>query len=229
MKVELLVSEWCPTCPQAERVWRQVAAERAIEFHVLDMAQPEGRALVAALRLKTVPSTIIDGELKAVGVPGLDQARALVAGAPVRARSSPSYVGLLLSAPDRACIVSAMGYLLAAGAWLLVHGTLAAAGVLRPVGLHLFFAGFVAFLIFGLAGHMLPRFTGHPIRAGGWAWAQFGLAHAGLAVFLAGWLAGSRSLIIAGGAGLWLAFALFAARMWPVLRAPAGGQAGAES
>jgi thioredoxin-like negative regulator of GroEL len=86
MKVELLVSDWCPTCPQAERVWRQVAEERNIEFSVVDMSQPEGRALAQRLRLKTIPATAIDGALVAVGVPSLDEARRMTASAPPKAR-----------------------------------------------------------------------------------------------------------------------------------------------
>jgi len=45
MRVELLVSDWCPTCPAAEAVWRRVAAEKDIDYAVLDLAQPEGKRL----------------------------------------------------------------------------------------------------------------------------------------------------------------------------------------
>jgi glutaredoxin len=85
MKVELLVSHWCPTCPAAEAVWRQVAAERDFDFAVVDISKPEGREIVSKLNLRTVPATVVDGVLQGVGVIPLDQARALAAAAPPRA------------------------------------------------------------------------------------------------------------------------------------------------
>ena len=217
MKVELLVSEWCPTCPQAERVWRQVADERNIEFSVLDMAQPEGRALAHRLRLKTIPAVAVDGTLMAVGVPSLEEARRMVAAAPPKARASPRHAGMLLSTDNRAFIVAAMIHLMLAGSWLLAHGTLLADGALRPIGAHLFGAGFVLSLIYGLGAHMLPRFTGNPIRMGASPWVQWSALHAGLALFVLGiWLTEAR-VAFGGGALMWTSFIIFAARLWPVL------------
>lgn len=83
VKVQLLVSESCVPCDQAEKVWRQVAAERALDFSVVDLAGPEGQALVDRLRLKTIPALVIDGRLIAIGVQSPEEARALVLRAPV--------------------------------------------------------------------------------------------------------------------------------------------------
>jgi hypothetical protein len=47
MKVQLLVSEWCMPCRDAEQVWRRMAQQKAFAFEVLDVAQLEGRAVVA--------------------------------------------------------------------------------------------------------------------------------------------------------------------------------------
>jgi predicted signal transduction protein with EAL and GGDEF domain len=47
MKVQLLVSEWCMPCRDAEQVWRRMAQQKAFAFEVLDVAQPEGRTVVA--------------------------------------------------------------------------------------------------------------------------------------------------------------------------------------
>lgn len=217
MKVELLVSEWCPTCPAAEKVWRQVAAEKVFEFAVLDLAQPEGRELAQRLRIKTIPALAIDGALKAVGVQSPAEARELVAAAPPRARSSPVHAGMLLSRENRWFIGAGMAYLMLSGAWLLVEGALVPEGALRAVGAHLFLVGFVTSLIFGVGAHMLPRFTGNPIRVGWWSWLQFGLLHGGLIVFLTAVLLASRPLTLAGGAAMWLSFATYAWRLWPVL------------
>lgn len=78
MKVQLLVSESCVPCGQAEKVWRQVAAERGLDFSVVNLDQPEGRALASRLQLKTVPALLVDGSLIAIGVQSLEEARALV-------------------------------------------------------------------------------------------------------------------------------------------------------
>lgn len=71
MKVQLLVSKWCPTCPQAEKVWAEAARRVPMDFEVLDVADRKGREVVARLRIKTVPAAVVDGTLKALGVQSL--------------------------------------------------------------------------------------------------------------------------------------------------------------
>lgn len=217
MKVELLVSDWCPTCPAAERVWRAVAAEREIELAVLDLAQPEGRQAARRHGVRTIPAVIVEGRLAAVGVPSLEQARALVARAPARRKASPVHAGMILSGECRAFVIAAMAYLVAAAAWIAWHGALVTGGPERAAGIHLFTGGFVLSLIYGLGAHMLPRFTGNPVRAGPWSWAQFALLHGGLPLFAAGSLYGSRAFALAGAVAMWSSLALYALRLWPVL------------
>lgn len=204
MRVELLVSEWCVTCPAAEAVWRTVAAEKDIDYAVLDLAQPEGKRLARELRIRSIPALVVDGELKAVGVLPLAEARKIVAAAPDRAAGAARHVGMLLGRDERLFALSALAWLLASGAAMLVFGSL-----LAPAPMHLF-GGFVLCLIYALGAHMLPRFTGRPIRGGGWSLAQLALADAGIALFALG-------AQLAGGGLLWLSLALFSARLWPVL------------
>jgi glutaredoxin len=212
MKVQLLVSEWCVPCRAAEAVWQDVAREKAIAFEVLDVAQPEGREVVARLGVRTVPSTVIDGALSHLGVPTAGEARALVAGAPQREAGDAHYVGLTMEATSAWAVVAAAGYLaLAGGAFLLEE----AAG--RVAALHLFGLGFAVFSVFGFAEHLLPRFTGAPIRGGALAWLQQGLAHAGTVLLVTGLAAGLAPLAFAGGLLAWASFALFAVRLAPVL------------
>jgi len=217
MKVELLVSGWCPTCPQAEQVWRQVAEERDVEFAVLDMAQSEGRALAQRLRIRTIPAVAIDGVLQGVGVQSVSEAHRLVAAAPLRKRASPRHAGMLLSVDNRFFIVTAMAYLIASGAWLLAQGMLVTDGALRPVGIHLFGAGFVLSLIYGLGAHMLPRFTGNPIMVGSWPQVQYGCLNLGIMLFIGGYWLASRWVIVAGGVLMWLSLLIFTLRVWLVL------------
>lgn len=205
MRVELLVSEWCVTCPAAEAVWRTVAAEKDVDYAVLDLAQPEGKRLARELRIRSIPALVIDGELKAVGVLPLAEARQMVAAAPARPQRAARHVGLLLGRDERLFALSALAWLLAAGAAMLVSGSL-----LAPAPMHLF-GGFVLCLIYALGAHMLPRFTGRPIRGGAWSHAQLAFADAGIALFALG-----AQLI--GGALLWTSLLVFTLRLWPVLR-----------
>jgi hypothetical protein len=59
-------------------VWRQVADERALDFSVINLADPEGRRLADDLQLRTIPAVVIDGVLVAIGVQSLEEARALI-------------------------------------------------------------------------------------------------------------------------------------------------------
>jgi len=217
MKVELLVSEWCASCHQSEKIWREVAEEKDIEFAVLDMGQPEGRALVSRLRLKTIPAVVIDGELKGIGVQTFAEARAWVAAAPAKQKTDMQHAGLTLSLDNRLFMLGAMVYLMLGGLGLAINGTLLTVGPARPVALHLVTVGFMLMLIYGLAAHMLPRFTGNPILMGVWPWLQMGLVHAGLLAYSAGFLLGVYPVVIAGGALIWLSLLVFTVRIWPVL------------
>ncbi len=78
MEVRLLVSKWCPVCPQAEEVWAEVAKRKPIDYQVLDIAEPPGRALVAGLRIRTVPALVVDGKLVSVGLQSLGDALKIV-------------------------------------------------------------------------------------------------------------------------------------------------------
>lgn len=217
MKVELLVSEWCPSCHQAEQVWRQVASERAFDFAVLDMGQPEGKALVSHLRLKTIPAVIVDGELKGIGVQSLATVRALVEAAPPKIQSNIQHAGLSLSQDNRWFILSALAYLAIGGSGLVIDASLLGDGAARPVALHFVTLGFMTLLIYGLGAHMLPRFTGNPILQGVWPWLQLAAAHAGMLAYAAGFMLALPVMAAAGGVLAWLALAIFVARLWHVL------------
>lgn len=217
MKVQLLVSEWCKPCEKAEAVWRAVAEERAIAFEVLDVGQPEGRAVVARLNSKTIPAVVIDGRLAGLGVQTHEQALKLVESAPPRPRTATRHVGISLETSSRAAILAAAFYLVVAGTLALPAGGIVGDALWRLAAIHTFTLGFVAFMIYGLGEHLLPRFTGNPIRLGAWSWSQQALAHAGLIGFAVGAVFGAESLRLAGAITSWLALALFAGRVLPVL------------
>ncbi len=80
MKIELLVSDSCVPCQQAEKVWRAVAAERGIELIIVKLADPDGQALTERLHLKTIPAVVVDGVLRGIGVQSRADALALIDG-----------------------------------------------------------------------------------------------------------------------------------------------------
>lgn len=218
VKVQLLVSEWCAPCRGAEEVWQQVARQKSIAFEVLDVGQREGRAVVARVGLKTVPATVVDGTLRHVGVPTLAEALALAAAAPDKTAGSPQFVGMTLGASSRWAIAAAAIYLALAGSALVFGGGIAGDAPWRAAALHGFGLGFATFAVFGLGEHMLPRFTGAPIRVGWLAWLQQGFAHAGTVLLVAGLASAARPLAVLGGSLAWAALAVFAGRLAPVLR-----------
>ena len=225
MKVQLLVSEWCAPCRGAEEVWRQAAERKDFAFEVLDVGQPEGRTIVARLAVKTVPATVIDGVLKHVGIPTLAQALGSVSAAPDRSSASTRYVGLTLGPESRWAIAAGAIYLALAGSALVFGGGIAGDAPWRATALHLFGLGFVAFTVFGLGEHMLPRFVGRPIRGGGLAWTQQALAHGGVVLLAAGFGWELQPIALAGGLLAWGGLAVFVSRIWPVI-APADARSG---
>lgn len=217
MKIELIVSGVCPFCLEAEKVWREVAADRGVEFYVVDIDQPEGAALAQRLKLQTVPALLIDGTLRAVGVQSPEEALTLLQPARQEAHDRMQQMGFTFSPDNRWFILAAQAYLMLAGLGLLMNGSLLSDNAARPAFLHLFTLGFMLFMIYGLASHMLPRFTGNPIREGAWPWLQMGLAHCGVIGYAVGYLAGRHTLIVVGAALTWLSLAVFTFRVWPVL------------
>ena len=121
---------------------------------------------------------------------------------------------------NRWFIAAALGYALLGG--LLGLAWLAHPAALPPLALrahaHLMLVGFVGMMIFGVALHVLPRFTGRALFSERTADAQFWLANAGLLAMVSGWLAGMSAVAAAGGAALWLAFGLFAVNVTATVR-----------
>lgn len=54
MKAQLLVSKWCPTCPQAEEIWKEVSRRVPMDLRILDVTEQESREVASRLRIKTV-------------------------------------------------------------------------------------------------------------------------------------------------------------------------------
>ena len=121
---------------------------------------------------------------------------------------------------NRWFIAASLAYALLGGllalTWLAFPGALPAAALRAHA--HLMLAGFVGMMVFGIALHVLPRFTGRVLFSERLADAQFVLVNLGLVTMVCGWLAGTRVATATGGALLWSGFVLFAVNVVATVR-----------
>jgi cytochrome c oxidase cbb3-type subunit 1 len=100
--------------------------------------------------------------------------------------------------------------------------------VYRPAHMHMNLLGFVTMMIFGVAYHVIPRFTGHPLHSPRLARAHVWMANAGLALLVLGWLLAphvGRAALPVQLAGGTLAVASAYAFIYNVWRTIDGGRA----
>ena len=106
-----------------------------------------------------------------------------------------------------------LGTGVALGVAMAVHPAWA---VYRSAHLHMNLLGFVAMMIFGVAYHVIPRFTGHPLHSRRLAVVHWWLANGGLALFVAGFVMlphtayGTPGRVVVAAGGLLSAGAAYA-------------------
>ena len=90
----------------------------------------------------------------------------------------------------------------------------------RPAHLHANLLGFVSMMIFGVAYHVVPRFTGNRLHSTRLAALHFFVANAGLALMVGGfilrvtWPGPGTIILVAGGGASAVAAFLFIYNMW---------------
>ena len=125
-------------------------------------------------------------------------------------------------------------FLKASLAWLAAGVTLGVAMAVHPAWtvyrlahVHMLLLGFVTMMIYGVAYHVIPRFTGHALhgrRAAGWHWWA---SNAGLALMAAGFVLRARGHAVApvllgvGGTCSALGAYTFAWLVWRTIDGPA--------
>ncbi len=127
------------------------------------------------------------------------------------------------------------GFLKAALAWLGLGIVLGLAMVIhpawlvyRPMHLHMNLLGFVTMMISGVAYHVIPRFTGHPLASRRAAGAHFWLANVGLALMAVGFflqgggLTGWQAVLGIGGVLSTAGMGLFIWNLWRTIAGPKG-------
>lgn len=120
------------------------------------------------------------------------------------------------------------------GSWMALVPT---AIIYRPAHVHLNLLGFVSMVIFGVAYHVIPRFTGHPLHNRAMAGVHWWCSNIGLAVLIAGFVCAphlpdaSRVLLGVGATLAATGAFLFIYNLWrtidgrmplPKVRAPTG-------
>ncbi len=78
---------------------------------------------------------------------------------------------------------------------------------------HIMLLGFILMMIYGVALHVLPRFSGNALYSERMANWQLYLANTGLPLMIVGWLTLLNWLVLAGGAIAYSAIVLFSVNM----------------
>lgn len=126
-------------------------------------------------------------------------------------------------------------FLKASVSWLALGVTLGVAmaahpawTVYRPAHMHMSLLGFVAMMIFGVAYHVIPRFSGSPLHDRRIAGAHWWVANAGLVLMVVGfvlraggaaWLAVATPVLATGGMLSVLGAYAFAWNIWRTIGA----------
>ena len=121
-------------------------------------------------------------------------------------------------------------------AWLSLGATLGVAmavhpawAIYRTAHLHIMLLGFVAGMIFGVAYHVVPRFSGHPLLSSRLAGAHWWLTNVGLGLMVAGFSlrvsaygasGGSTAALGIGGTLAALGAYAFAYNLWRTIDMP---------
>ena len=128
-------------------------------------------------------------------------------------------------------------FLKASLAWLAAGVSLGVAMAVHPTWtiyraahLHMNLLCFVAMMIFGVAYHVIPRFTGHPLHSRHLAAIHWWLANGGLGVFVAGYVmlpntafgALARVVVAVGGILSAAASYAFVYNLWRTIDGPRG-------
>lgn len=76
--VILLKTQTCPYCPRAHQLWSELQKKYKFDYKVIDATSEEGMKLVQKFSIMAVPATIIDDEVKFVGIPNKEKAEEAV-------------------------------------------------------------------------------------------------------------------------------------------------------
>jgi thiol-disulfide isomerase/thioredoxin len=76
--VILVKTKWCPYCPSASSLWKELHKKYKFNYKEVDATSPEGQKLVQKFSIMAVPTTIIDDKVAFVGVPSKEKAEEVI-------------------------------------------------------------------------------------------------------------------------------------------------------
>lgn len=74
VKVQLVYTKSCIFCPAAKQIFKDLKKNHKFDYEEIDAISPEGQKIVSKYSIMSVPSVIIDNNLKFVGIPSKDKA-----------------------------------------------------------------------------------------------------------------------------------------------------------
>jgi len=74
VKVSLLTAKWCSQCPSVKEIWRELKQRYDFEYEEVDITSDRGKELVKQNEIKSVPVTLIDGNVVFIGIPDKEEA-----------------------------------------------------------------------------------------------------------------------------------------------------------
>ncbi|MHB1604833.1 MAG: glutaredoxin family protein [Leptospirales bacterium] len=75
VKVSVIYATWCPSCPATKSFWKKLKNEIPFEYEEIDIDSDQGRELALRHKIKSVPTTLVNGRSYFVGIP--EKSRAL--------------------------------------------------------------------------------------------------------------------------------------------------------
>ncbi|MEO0233949.1 MAG: thioredoxin family protein [candidate division WOR-3 bacterium] len=70
-KVVLLVGNWSKESKEVKEIWLRLKKSKKFELKILDVSTKEGAEVMDKYEISVIPVTIIDGEIKFIGIPDL--------------------------------------------------------------------------------------------------------------------------------------------------------------
>lgn len=74
VKVTLLTAKWCSLCPSAKEIWKQLKQQYDFEYEEIDTNSKRGKEMLEENEIKSVPATLIDGNVVFIGIPNKEEA-----------------------------------------------------------------------------------------------------------------------------------------------------------
>ncbi|MEJ5306702.1 MAG: thioredoxin family protein [candidate division WOR-3 bacterium] len=70
-KVTLLVGNWSKESQEVKEIWLRLKKSKKFELKILDVSTKEGAEVMDRYEISVIPITIIDDEIKFIGIPDL--------------------------------------------------------------------------------------------------------------------------------------------------------------